>query len=110
MFGDIGKMLKLAGELKTKLPEMKAALAAREFSAEAGGGAVRATVNGSLALVGIEIDRKLLAGDPDASGEKLEKLIKAAVSSAQDQAAEAAAQAMKELTGGMEIPGLEGLL
>jgi DNA-binding protein YbaB len=40
----------------------------------------------------------------------IEDMIKAAVSSAQQQAAEAASEAMKELTGGMEIPGLGGML
>ena len=107
MFGDIGKVLKLAGELKTKLPEMKAKLAAAEFSADAGGGVVRATVSGQLALLDVKIDTELL-GDGDA--EMLEDLIKAAVSAAQTKATQAAAEAMRELTGGMDIPGLEGLL
>ena len=106
MFGDIGKVLKLAGELKTKLPEMKAKLAAAEFSADAGGGVVRATVSGQLALLDVKIDTELL-GDGDA--EMLEDLIKAAVSAAQTKATQAAAEAMRELTGGMDIPGLDGL-
>jgi DNA-binding YbaB/EbfC family protein len=107
MFGDIGKMLKLVGEIKTKLPEMRQKLAESEFSAQAGGGAVRATVNGQLALVDVQIDKELLA---DGDAEMLEDSIKAAVSAAQAQAAKAAAEAMKELTGGMDIPGLEGLI
>jgi DNA-binding protein YbaB len=37
-------------------------------------------------------------------------MIKAAISAAQAQAAVAAAQAMSELTGGMKLPGMEGLL
>ena len=107
MFGDIGKMLKVVGEIKTKLPEMKAKLAAAEFSAEAGGGGVRATVNGQMVLLDIKIDKELL-GDGDV--EMLEDLVKAGVAAAQEKAAVAADQAMKELTGGMDIPGLEGLL
>lgn len=107
MFGNIGKMLKLAGEIKTKLPEMKAKLAAAEHSAEAGGGAVRATVNGQLALVDVKIGREALE---DGDAEMLADLVKAAVSAAQEKAAAAAAEAMRELTGGEDIPGLEGLL
>lgn len=105
MFGNISKMMKLAGQMKTKLPEMQAKLAASEYTAEAGAGAVKATVNGKLALIDVKIDRELLA-DCNASGdvEMLEDLIKAAVSSAQRQAADAAAEAMMELTGGMELP------
>ena len=107
MFGDIGKMLKLVGEIKTKLPEMKEKLAAAEFSGEAGGGVVRATVNGQMALLDIKIDKELL-GDGDV--EMLEDLVKAGVAAAQEKATVASAQAMKELTRGMDIPGLEGLL
>jgi len=107
MFGDIGKMLKLAGQMKTKLPEMKAKLAATEYSAEAGGGAVRATVNGQLGVVDIKIDESLLA---DGDSEMLADVIKAAIAAAQAKAADAAAEALKELTGGVDIPGLDGLL
>ncbi len=109
MFGDIGKMMKIAGQMKAKMPEMQAQLAASEYTGEAGDGAVRATVSGKMALMDLKIDRSVLADD-QMDTEMLEDLIKAAVASAQQQAADAAAAAMKELTGGMELPGLEGLL
>ena len=69
-----------------------------------GGGAVRATVNGNMALADVTIDKEILA---DGDVEMLADVIKAAVAAAQAQAAEATRQAMKELTGGMDIPGLE---
>jgi len=108
MFGDIGKLMKLAGQMKSGMPEMQAQLASSEYSAQAGG-AVTAIVNGRMSVVDIQIDRDAfseLSGDVD----MLEDLIKAAVSAAQNKAADAAAEAMKKLTGGMDIPGLEGLL
>jgi len=41
----------------------------------------------------------------------IEDLVKAAVSAAQRQAAEAAQEAMRELTGGMDLPpGMENML
>lgn len=107
MFGDLGKMMKLAGEMKRRLPEMQARLAASEYAAEAGGGVVSATVNGKMQLVGLRVDPAVLA-EGDAT--MLEDLIKAAVSAAQGKAAAAAAEAMKELTGGLPLPGLEGML
>ncbi len=112
MFGDIGKIMKMAGEMKTKMPEMKAKLEASQHTASAGGGAVIAKVNGKMALIDIKIDPNLLAGQADGEMdiEMLEDLVKAAVAAAQEQAAAAAKQAMQELTGGMDIPGLGEML
>ncbi len=107
MFSELGKIMKLAGEMKTKLPEVQERLDESTFTTQAGGGVVSATVNGRLELVGVKIDRQLLA---DGDAEIIEDLIKAAVSFAQQQATEAAAEAMEELTGGMNLPGLDGLL
>lgn len=109
MFGNIGKMMKIASEMKKRMPEMKARLEQSQFEAEAGGGAVRAVVNGKLQLVELKIAPALPADDTVDAG-MLEDLIKAAVSAAQTKAAEAAAAAMNELTGGMDIPGMDGLL
>jgi hypothetical protein len=108
MFGNLGRMMKLASEMKTRLPEMQAKLEAARYASDSGGGTVKATVNGKLALVELKIDGKLLAGGADA--EMLEDLIKAAIVSAQRAAAEGAKQMMRELTGGMELPGIEGMI
>lgn len=106
--GNLGKIMKLVGEMKTKLPEMKAKLEASRFTAQSGGGAVTAVVNGKLALVDLKIDPAVLK-DPATDAAMLEDLVKAAVASAQATATQAAADAMKELTGGMDLPGMEGL-
>jgi DNA-binding YbaB/EbfC family protein len=109
MFGDLGKILKMAGEMKRRLPEMKERLAGVEYTAQAGGGVVQATVNGKMQLVGLKLSEKLMENG-DLSLDMLEDLIKAAVSAAQAQAAQAAEEAMKELTGGMDLPGLSDLM
>lgn len=106
MFGSLGKMMKLLSELKTKLPEMREKLDSTTYTAESCG--VRATVNGMKIVVDLQIDPALLTGPNSAPG--LAEATKAAVSAAQELASKAAAEAMKELTGGMEIPGMEGLL
>jgi nucleoid-associated protein EbfC len=108
MFGDIGKMLKLAGELKTKLPAMQERLASSQHSADAGGGAVKATVNGKGTLMELWID-PAAASDPQMTPVLLADVVKSAVRAAQETASKAAQAAMLELTGGMEIPGLTGL-
>jgi len=103
MFGDIGKIMKMASEMKKRVPEMQAKLAQAEHSCEAGGGVVKATVNGALLLTDLRIDPQLLA-DEQMDASMLEDLIKAAVAAAQSKAQQASAEAMKELTGGMELP------
>ena len=97
MFGNIGKIMQLVSDMKTKMPEMKAKLEASTYTAQAGEGAVSVTVNGKLKLVDLTID-------PAVDVAMLEDYIKAAISTAQAQAAEAAEEAMKELTGGMDLP------
>ncbi len=109
MFGEFGKMMKVAADMKRRMPEMQAKLEQSQYAGEAGGGAVTAEVNGKLRLVDLKIDKALLA-DESMDAEMLEDLIKAAVSSAQGRAAEAAAAAMQELTGGMSLPGMDGLM
>ncbi len=101
--------MKLAGEMKRKMPEMKAKLAASQYTAEAGGGMVSATVNGKMLLSDLKFSQQLLE-DGDLSLDMLEDMVKAAVSAAQAKAAEAAEAAMKEMTGGMELPGMDGLM
>ena len=109
MFGDIGKLMKLAGQMKRRMPELQEKLANTEFSAEVGDGAVQATVNGKLAIRAIKIAPSLLAGG-DVDVGMVEDMIKAAVAAAQEKAAAEAAAAMKELTAGLPMDGLEGLM
>ena len=107
MFGDIGKIMKLLGQMKTKLPQMQEELGQAQYSAQAGGGLVSVTVSGKQELTDLKIDPELLR---ETDAEMLEDLIKAAVSTAQQEAAAAAAEAMKQLTGGMNIPSMGGLM
>ena len=109
MFGNLGKMMKVAAEIKTRLPQLKQRLEACEYSAVGGAGSAVATVNGRMQLVDLKIDQAVLAEAAEDT-EMLADLIKAAVSAAQTQAAAAAEEAMKELTGGMDLEGLGDLL
>jgi len=109
MFGDLGKMMKVAAEMKRRMPEVQEKLENSEFEAAAGGGVVRATVNGKGRIRDVEIDPKLL-GNGETDAEMLGDLIVAAVRAAQEKAAEATVAAMRELTGGMKLPGLEGMV
>lgn len=110
MFGSLGNiagMMKQAKEMQSRMKEMQEQLAGARFDGESGGGAVQATVTGKLELVALKIQREAVsAGDV----EMLEDLVKAAVSAAQRRAVDGMKQEMQKLTGGLNIPGLDGLL
>jgi DNA-binding protein YbaB len=109
MFGDLGRMLKAAADVKRRMPEVQARLESSRHVGEASGGAVRATVNGKLRVLEVRIDAGLLA-DGDVDAHALGELVRRALCAAQDEAAEAAVEAMGELTGGVALPGLDGML
>jgi DNA-binding YbaB/EbfC family protein len=110
MFGGLGNiagLMKQAKEMQGRMKEIQETIANARFEAESGGGAVRATVTGKLDLVAIKIDpASLKSGDV----EMLEDLVKSAVCAAQRKASEGAKAELQKMTGGLNLPGLEGLL
>ena len=72
----------------------------------AGGGMVKAEVNGKMQLLRLTIDPSLI--DP-ADPEVLEDLVVLAVQEAQKKAAEAAKAKFQEAAGGLPLPPIPGL-
>ena len=101
--GGRNNMMKQIEKLQKQMEEMQENLANEEISATAGGGAVRATVNGNKELISIDLDKD--AVDPD-DVEMLEDLIVAAVNEALRNAENKVNSKMSKLTGGLNIPGL----
>ena len=109
MFGDIGKMMEMmtvVKKVKKELPALKEKLNNTEYSEQVAGGLVSATVNGKLQLINLNLSEQ----SSELPKEELEDLIKAAVNAAQATAARATAEAMKELTGGVDLGDLGSLL
>lgn len=101
--GGRNNMMKQIEKLQKQMEEMQENLANEEISATAGGGAVRATVNGNKELISIDLDKD--AVDPD-DVEMLEDLIVAAVNEALRNAESKMNSQMGKFTGGLNIPGL----
>jgi nucleoid-associated protein EbfC len=99
----MGKMLKQAQQMQAKLLRIQEEIAVMEAEGSAGGGMVKAVVNGKKDLVSISINRDVV--DPDDVG-MLEDLVLAAVRQAAEKAEAAGQEKMSGLTGGMNIPGL----
>jgi hypothetical protein len=110
MFGQLGNlagMMKQVKEMQGKMQEFQQGLVNLRFSADSGAGAVTATVNGKMELMAIKISPDTARGG---DVELLEDLVKSAVAAAQRKAADGVRAEMQKMTGGMNLPGLEGLL
>jgi len=82
---------------------MQEELAQKTVDGSAGGGMVRVTVNGQLALMAIKIDPTVIDSEEK---EMLEDLIMAAVNDGMRKARDMASTEMSKITGGLKIPGL----
>lgn len=102
-FGDMSSLLKQAQEMQRRMAEAQRLLGERVVEGTAGGGAVKATVNGNQELQAIKIDPA--AVDPD-DVEALEDLVTAAVRQALAAARELRDREIGKITGGMNLPGM----
>ena len=103
--GNIGGLLKQAKELQGKMQAMQEELRAHHYDGQSGGGMIQVTVNGRSELISIKIDPQAVS-----DLEMLEDLIKAAVNAANTNAQKGMQEEMAKLTGGLDIPGLSGML
>lgn len=102
---NLQQLLQMGQQLQAKVAEMQDRLDAQEVSASAGGGMVKATVDGKGTIRALSIDGAVV--DPE-DVEMLEDLVLAAVTEAQNKARALYEEEMKKATGGlpMQLPGL----
>ena len=98
--------LKQAQELQEKIKKIQEDLVNKQASGSSGGDMVKATVNGKHELVNIIVAKEVV--NPE-DIEMLEDLIVAAVTDAMHKMDEVIKSEMAKVTGGLSIPGLEGL-
>ena len=99
---DMKKLMKQAQKAQLELNRVQEEIKTLTYDSSVGGGAVKATVNGSLELVSLTIDPS--AVDPD-DVEMLQDLVCTAVNEALRGMNEISAQRLNAVTGGMGIPG-----
>lgn len=102
---NIGKMMKQAQEMQTKMAQMQEELAHKEVEGSSGGGMVTVKMNGQQEVLSVKIEAEVFE---DGDKEMLEDLIAAAVNEARRVALDLAQEEMSKLTGGLP-PGLSGL-
>lgn len=97
------RVLKQVQQMQEALARVQAELAEERVEGTAGGGAVRAVASGQGDLISVAIDPGVV--DPqDVS--MLEDLVVAAARDALRKARDLAAERMKAVTGGLQLPGL----
>ena len=94
-------MMKQAQKMQSELAKLQAELEQSSFTAAAGGGAVKATVNGKRELTALEIEPD--AVDPE-DVELLQDMVIAAVNEALRKVEEAGSANMAKLTGMKGLP------
>ncbi len=100
---NMNNLMKQAQQMQAKLAMLQNELAEREVESSAGGGMVKAKVNGKQQLLSITINKECVDPNDVAT---LEELVFTAVNQAMKQSQEMVQQAMSKVTGGMNIPGL----
>jgi len=104
MFGNLGELAGLAKKaksMKANLAKMKEEIASSEFYGTCPEDKVTVVISGDFQVRQIKI-----APDASADTEALEGLIKVAMNSAVSSAQINIQEKMKEVTGGLNIPGL----
>lgn len=97
------EMMMQARKMQEQLAQAQESMKDVTIDASAGGGMVKATVNGDLELVSIQIDPDAL--DPE-DVDLLQDMIVAAVNEAIRGVSEVASKQMSSITGGLNIPGM----
>ena len=100
---DRKKMMKQAQKMQRDAAAAQQEIAAMTFEASAGGGMVKATATGEMAITDITIDPA--AVDPE-DVEMLQDMVVAAVNEALRQVEAKTTEEMDKITNGLNIPGL----
>ena len=104
---DLGNIMKQAQEMGGKMQQLTEELKTKRVVGNAGGGLVEVEANGVGEVLAVRIDPTLMEKQ---DRELLEDLLPAAFNSAQQKAKQLHAERMQELTGGLNLPGLNEAL
>jgi DNA-binding YbaB/EbfC family protein len=94
---------KMMQQVQQMQAQMQAQMEAIRVEGSAGGGMVKATMNGSKELLAVAIEKDVV--DPN-DVEMLQDLVVAAVNEASRKVDEEMSKSLGAMTGGMKIPGL----
>ena len=104
--GNMSNMLKQAQQVQKQIEDVQNELDDLNINGESGGGMVKATVNGKMDLLNLDLQNEIFEEDKDL----IEDLIISAINNAMTKAQEESQRRMNAVTGGMlggmKIPGM----
>lgn len=103
MKGGLGDMMKQVQKMQAKMAAMQAELEAMEVEGTSGGGMVKVVSNGKNEILRIEINPEVVDKN---DVEMLQDLVVAAINQAREKVQNMQAEQMANITGGLNIPGL----
>ena len=98
---DLNELMKMAQEAQAKLLQAQEDLDRVEVEGVSGGGMVRIRASAKGRVISVDIDQSLLQ---PAEKQMVEDLIAAAINDARGKADLAAQEAMRNATGGLQLP------
>ena len=104
---NMGNIMKQAQKFQAKIAKLQDELGDRTVEASAGGGMITVVVNGRQEVLSINIEREVV--DPEDVG-MLQDLILAAVNDGLTKAKDMVSEEMGQLTKGLNIPNIPGLM
>ena len=105
--GNIASLMRNAGEMSSKIGQVSEELKLKRATGEAGGGMVQVEVNGLGQVVRVMIEPSLVSNNEI---DMIQDLLPAAFNQASARAKQMHVDAMKELTGGFSMPGMDDLI
>ncbi len=103
---DIQSIMQQAQKMQAKMAEIQEQLATKTITGSAGGGMVNVIVNGKGEVLSLNIEDAILSVEEK---EMLQDLIVAATNDGLRKAKELGKEEMKQLTGGLDLPGLSNM-
>lgn len=104
---NMNQMLKQAQKMQDDMTKKQEEIEEREFTSSVGGGAVEVTISGKKEVKQMKIKPEVV--DPE-DVEMLEDLIISALNEAMRNVDDITEDEMNKITGGMNIPGMAGML
>ena len=101
--GNIGNMMKQAQAMQQRLEKVQAEVALKTAEGTAGGGMVKVIANGKNEILSITINKEVVNAD---EVEMLQEMVLGATNQALKNIQTLVTDAMKQVTGGLNIPGL----